>query len=208
MFNSLRIRENMPTRRKKNRLKPVQINSARGKFSLEHKNTLAIRPIIELPLAGFLQNPPNREGGFVGAKLSTQMSQPLDINAQRNIKFEEMQFNQIFDLESLARLYAKICHGYAVALFGIDRFTPWLPPYILGQDNHLSYVVGGATKNESKYPSSYQISWSIHNIINGHKNVIIFDLRLFANLGGPWSQVIVGTAHDDLCEDLKLRVTV
>ena len=117
MFNSLRIREKLPMRRKKERPTSIPVVTNHGEIHLETNDTIATRPIVALLQAGFLQRPPVRKIGFAGARLSVQMSQPTSKDSWSRNKLTEMSIAQTFHLESLARLYAKICHCYAVALF-------------------------------------------------------------------------------------------
>lgn len=200
MFNSLRIREDMPTRRKKKRPKTLNVPTDRGDLELPFEDTFAIRPIVAFAQAGILRQPPVKEQGFVGAILSVQAAHPLKRDAWQRHRVRHMDNCQTFHVESLALLYAKICHGFAVAWFGIDSFEHWLSPYILGDDPCLSYLVGGMPGGELPYPVSHQASW---RLLLNRDNLIVVNLRLFANLGGPWSHVVVGRASDALVDRIQ-----
>lgn len=86
------------------------------------------------------------------------------------------------------RLIAKIAHAAAVAELGFDGFKPFLPPAILGDDKHVSHLVGQAKKKHTKvFSAPYHIELHIES------GYIIARVHLFAHLGQAPMEAIVGT---------------
>lgn len=48
-----------------------------------------------------------------------------------------------FDLNKFGRAIAKIAHGYVAGEYGLENFSPFLPPYILNQEPNMGDMVIG-----------------------------------------------------------------
>ena len=100
-------------------------------------------------------------------------------------------FGHEFNVDSLARTIAKIAHSSAVRSLGCDNFVHWLPPYILGKDECLSYVVGGADMPQNPVKQMHEV---ISEVWPTEKDFLVTTkIRLFAPFGEPFATVIVGT---------------
>jgi hypothetical protein len=92
------------------------------------------------------------------------------------------------DSRALARMLAKIAHSFAVATYGLDTFTPFLPEIILDKsDNHQFYIGGSSVEFLPKHNAITSISAGVL-----HDGLIIVHIRLFVSLGGPAYRVVVG----------------
>jgi hypothetical protein len=90
-----------------------------------------------------------------------------------------------------SRMLAKIAHAFAVADQGQDSFTPYLPALILGNYETPSYLVGG----EAMIPPPFNALHRLHlycRRVPPSPELLIVDIRLFANFGAPIYRVVVG----------------
>jgi hypothetical protein len=102
-----------------------------------------------------------------------------------------------FRVDALPRLIAKAAHGFCVASFGIDGFKHLLPKYILGEDERIFHVVGGAvTQFTTRQPAGYSIDPTVR-CING-KYYATAIVRLFIDLDFPIYEVVAGEASPAL----------
>jgi hypothetical protein len=128
-----------------------------------------------------------------------------------------------FCLGSFIRMIAKIAHGYAVGMLGIDRFAHLLPNLILGKNPNLLHHLAGCADSvideemrkqrpiTRKIPDEPQSSWTTHQISlgvispDGHRVLATVMLRLFAYYSVPLYEIVVGElrADDPLCARLR-----
>ena len=87
-----------------------------------------------------------------------------------------------FDPKAIARMVAKIAHGYAVDLFGLDGFIPYLPPAIIGDSDDIGRWVGSPGGKPLRWAGR---AWAPHSRRHG------------ARYGGDhcWSPVVRGCGH-------------
>lgn len=95
-----------------------------------------------------------------------------------------------FDPKAIARMIAKIAHGYAVDFYGLDAFVPYLPSAILGDTDDIGRWVGspGATVFADAPNEGHRIRVGDDANTTG----IIAGIQLFANAGAPEYFVVVG----------------
>ena len=159
----------------------------------------AFVPIVHFLPPGYLRNPPVRVEHWTGHTLTFYSFQQNPPPSWKAPKYQ-VRGSQTFDVDSLARMLAKIGHALCIAEFGVDSFEHWLPPYILGTDPHLSYLVGGLPPwLRMPYESQsvvFQISPNIHHMPNG--DWLVFALiELFAPYGSRPVMVIAGQTTDE-----------
>jgi hypothetical protein len=103
---------------------------------------------------------------------------------------ESVQFAGSGDCRDLARFLAKIAHAMAVAEYGLDAFEPWLPKFILGQDDcAMHYYVAGHENKTVASGADHMVSlgtWEDDGLRIGAT------VRLFCNYGGPNYEIAVG----------------
>jgi hypothetical protein len=108
------------------------------------------------------------------------------------------------DTVRFCQLLAKIAHGFAVAELGLDGFMPMLPPFILrefgAKENwpNCYHVVGGNPFDWAPDEALHVLGWGFPD--SGHQYLVVL-IRLFANLGAPIFQVVVG----EVTEEQKAR---
>jgi hypothetical protein len=112
MYGSFRIRENVKTRRPKERPTELpMVSVAQGQRTVQIvKNT-----------------------GWAGAKLEIKSTGPQDSDIWKKLPKGTLTITQQFDVDAIALLLAKISHSLCVANLGVDGFSHLLPPYIFGQ---------------------------------------------------------------------------
>jgi hypothetical protein len=113
------------------------------------------------------------------------------------------------DSVRFCQLLAKIAHAYAVSVFGLQNFKPTLTSFIRDEfDDPRSdyrekyYYVGG---DPTKYAASddlHEIGWGV--FVDGNTMHLVVALRLFAYLGAPVYQVVVGEPVEKLKEAISL----
>ena len=153
MFGPLRLVFDFPGSAKKDRPKqlPLITKTADGSEAVlqvpisDYPATPVLFPIFDLP-GMLLDLPP--QPGFRGSSIKLGNPFVAD-NEDRLRRIEERAGMPIdivvptnTDMLAFSRLLAKIAHSSAVGRFGYDAFSHLLPPYILGQSDYLSHVVG------------------------------------------------------------------
>jgi hypothetical protein len=103
---------------------------------------------------------------------------------------ETILFNGAGEGKDLVRFLAKIAHATVVAEKGIEAFEPWLPDFILGNDNcTLDYYVAGYENKIADHKGDHSISiatWEDDGLRIGAA------IRLFCKYGTPDYEVAVG----------------
>jgi hypothetical protein len=116
-----------------------------------------------------------------------------------------------FDLNKFARAIAKIAHGYAAGEYGLDNFVPYLPRFILGQDQSLGDILIG-NWGEDGMARHEKLLHQIGGAFVQHDQWVRMDvrLRLFAAYENtPVYRIIVGVLTkpiDEVLTPLGLRV--
>jgi hypothetical protein len=158
MFGSFRAINLLPTRRKHQRPKELEllVEGPAGKQTLQvavgdHPGVPVKLPI--LPPPGMRMNAPKQliqadtvrwlgiaEINRTKAKMIVDSTNATQLSAR----------SPRADLSAFMRLLAKIAHGTAHSMYHADGFVPFLPDYILGKDQHLPFVVGGVLEPAPK----------------------------------------------------------
>jgi hypothetical protein len=99
----------------------------------------------------------------------------------------------VLRLDEFARMLAKIAHAAAVALPSLGQFRPLLPDIILRKNLDLSLYVGCSNPHHIAPPESNLIRVMVCWAKKPFDQWLIAEIRLFAMLGAPSYQVIVGT---------------
>jgi hypothetical protein len=190
MLGPLRRHMDLKTRRKRKPTIPVTYNYPDGRLE-----TVQVGP-NEFPLVciGFRWRAPRLLRGLPSAdvfegELVTRVDKArLDrvLKPNRAIKLGRVHTGDF------ARMLAKIAHSYAIAEHGQSSFYPMLPPFILGKDSNLPYVVGG----DESTPAA-QIEQVLHYVtrqdcLTNGTHYILVAIQLFALFGMPRYHVVVG----------------
>jgi hypothetical protein len=101
---------------------------------------------------------------------------------------------------SFARYLAKTAHCLAVALFGLDEFSPLLPDVILNKEGPVAYLVGTASTAEPVRSATphYEATLFTGQDVNTGRSLLMCKLRLFAWLTTPVYLIIIGDPTEQL----------
>lgn len=201
MYGSFRIREKVQTRRPKERPTKLPMEAAFGDkvevYMMPIEGVIATLPLVHFLPPGYLREPPVKEIGWTGVTHEVKTAAPRKRSLWDGSNASAFSVSQQFDLDSLARTLAKIAHALCIGEFGSSFFEPWLPPYILGTDLALSYLVGGAPGSLEPVSELHQLRYNAGQVANGQW-LVSADIRLFAQFGGPHATVIVGRTTEEL----------
>lgn len=142
----------------------------------------------------------------LGGKLSENLAVVLPDGSEVIAPQVPKRYN--FDLVNLiARMLAKIALGWAVLHFGIDGFHPLIRGFILGNDEPFSKWLMGSTGPDKdgwlgRIPITEKKPETLHALsirfyprdLKSH--YVIVGVQLFAFLGGPINEVVVGWMDD------------
>jgi hypothetical protein len=199
-YGSFRVRENVQTRNPKRRPKHLRMTSTEEGIESVHlvlkEGAIATMPVFRFRPPGYLVDPMRKEIGWAGATFELKTDPPRQPELWKSYKAPSFSVTQRFDPDSHARLLAKIAHALAIGHLGLDGFEPWLPPYILGHDQCLSYLVGGFVANEEPLNVLHEIKYEVWPADD--RFIVLVKLRLFAQFGGPHTQVVVGTSTTEM----------
>jgi hypothetical protein len=204
MYGSFRIRENVQTRRPKERPSQLPViattDGEEETVMMPVEGVVAIMPWVHFLPPGIFRDPPVKEVGWTGATLEVKSDQPRDNSVWGKHKAQTFSFMQKFDVDALARTLAKIAHAIAIGELGINAFEHWLPPDILGADPALSYLVGSGAGSLDPTNVLHEIKWTVgprmeQNFVNQY--MVTVNIRLFAQFGGPHAMVVVGKSSEE-----------
>lgn len=191
LFLNARVHLNMPTRRPKERPRalPVYIIDAGEKkpryLPIEEHPLVIKLPVLDAPpiLRGMegsewvlLKHPFVWE--YVGFRENPQ--QKMDALGECFVDTELAPTH-------LCLLLAKIAHCCAVGSIGFGRFEAFLPELIITESNSVCDYVGGCEK-----PLFPDRNASVDVMVRNEPEFIIVQICLFASLGAPYYQVVVG----------------
>jgi len=106
------------------------------------------------------------------------------------------------DAAIFARLLAKIALGVAVAKTGWDTFIPLVQGIILGTDSFYQRRVGGFCE---EIPEPEKLPALHHIQMNTHDGLLVVEIQLFANHGGPRNYVAVGSLTKNYLTSKRVR---
>ena len=196
MLGNFRIHSNYPTRRKKERPKSLIANIiVDGQIEAKEVPVEDHPSIIILP--GF--HPPGLLRGESNLKVHREVRfwfKDIQGDVQSRIKridAEKVRMNQAFPAGAFFRLLAKIAHGFAIAQYGPKAFKPFLPDLILDHCQNIPDYIGNVPED---FPQD-AIPEALHEIKLQRKETegaiyLVANIQLFANLGAPIYQVVVG----------------
>lgn len=94
------------------------------------------------------------------------------------------------------QMLAKIAHSYATAELGYKSFFPYLNSYIRGSAINVFDFVGSETTISPKSATLHEIRLSIEQ--RADVALVVVTLRLFAFLGTPTYEIVVGQLNSGL----------
>jgi hypothetical protein len=100
------------------------------------------------------------------------------------------------DATAFARMLAKIAHAHAVELFGLDEFEAFLPDVILGRHPNLSYLIGCAPIEPPPPEPGVGHRCDLFRQRGEHEGILLGRIRLFAEVGGPVYDVVIGRLRE------------
>jgi hypothetical protein len=192
MLGNLRAAEGIKSSKKRPR-PPYSITVKRKNQAIEK----VFKPLRELPIICAMPVWPNpfilsglpAPDSFMGAQW---VYNPNDMKRVLSDFNAESIISENLDPMKFARMIAKIAHSHTVAVMGLESFQPLLPPLILGYRRDYIDLVGGVPEEHPSLPqASLTMSFQTAHQSDG-KIFGIFNIRLFANLGGPIYRVVVG----------------
>lgn len=90
---------------------------------------------------------------------------------------------------AIARMLAKIAHGYAISELGFDAFEWVVTPCIrLKEEAHMNWI-GGSAEVAPPTPHLHTIRWRIER---ADRPLVVVDIRLFCFIGAPSYEIVVG----------------
>jgi hypothetical protein len=204
VFGQYRIREKMQTRNPKQRPTHlpvvVQQGSEEATIMVEVDDHPSLLPMPVFGHPGFVK------GEDQGDKWPDGRIHML-IN---EVKFEQLEkyvgsqsvencfVDSSVDPGKVARLLAKIAHGFGVVRYGYDGFEKFLPGIILGKNKNTSYLVGGELEITKPNISSAKKGRGFHNVhvfsqdFGVKKDIVVARIQLFSHLETPRYYIIVG----------------
>ena len=216
IYGQFRRRYSLKTRRPKNRQTEVTVavTSVQGDYNVVVKpeETPTLMPLFYLAPAGCLHQPPKLKPTWEGATIKVKDLGIKNPNLLNRIGPTSSFYSQSVkcDIDNFARLCAKIGHGFAVSLFGESSFEAWLPPYILGKNNNLAFVVGASptppsTGEATDPPSNLKVSnilnWSVYET-SAYGPLLAIDMQLFPSVGQPPILAVAGKISPSLHQAL------
>ena len=216
IYGQFRRRYSLKTRRPKKRQTEVtvELTTVDGNYGVVVKpdEIPTLMPFFYLGPAGCLHEPPNLIPTWERATVRVKDLGIKDPTLLNRIGPTSSFYSQSVkcDIDNFARLCAKIGHGFAVSLFGEGSFEAWLPPYILGKNNNLAFVVGAspsppstgeATEPPSNWKVAHKLNWSVYET-SAYGPLLAIDMHLFPSFGQPPILAIVGKISPSLHEAL------
>lgn len=198
MYGNYRDTQGIQTRHKTRKAerqnKKVAIN-AKTKFGMPCEVLIPIQELpkvhvsVHLPAPQVLSNQPLTRGSlgsYVKAQLDPDPRAMHRLRDRYNIR--SPKFTAGIQVETFLRVIAKIAHAYAVAVYGVDGFSPTLLPIIEGESDHLLQYIGAEAPEQKQSPEQLSISEIAHNNIT--YVAVYISLHSFPRL--PRYQVIAG----------------
>lgn len=94
--------------------------------------------------------------------------------------------------QDFGRMLIKIGYGHVLTFLEPEDFNPLCLPYILGEKQNVSHLVGEQTKNVTPSPD---LGYSLRTkgfVISENRLLLIAIVRLYANTHSPEYEVVVG----------------
>jgi hypothetical protein len=172
--------------------------------TLPERGGIAQFPIIHLAPPGALRIPPAMKADWKGVRFEIKSDPPREPDLWLSLPRGDLSFAPVkFDVLKFAQLCAKIGHGFAVANFGLAGFDHWLPPYILGTNSGLSYVVGSSHEAQRTDSVAAALNWSVHGA--QPSSLLVISIHLFPAMGQPPISVVAGTVSEAQLDQILTR---
>lgn len=182
-----------PTRRKRERKTHILINDAQDptrKLKVPANEYPAGLVFYKMDRAGLLQGlpePVDVSGLWQFSVVNDDVRREAFLkkySEQLTIKFRHVP-------QELGRLLAKIGYCQILTSLDLEDFRPICLPYILGQKQNVSYVVGGSLEDGKPDPEN---GYSLTTVGFGSTSLIMLValVRLYANTHAPAYHVVVG----------------
>lgn len=148
-------------------------------------------PVLGLPtfLQGNLDDGELRVGSIKTVLASGAGALPTDSPAVR-AGAKGYRLPVRYDQKSIARMVAKIAHGLTVEWLGLDGFTPYLPPMILGHSQDLGRWVGSPSASLFDEAPDRGHRFRVGTLDDSP--LLIAGVHVFADSGAPEYLVVVG----------------
>ena len=188
ILHGARMHLNLGKRRKKAKPSRLWATVKQNGSDLSHSFPVADYPaLLMLPILSTpaILDVEGATGGIIGMWMRNLNMKWPQLH-QKNIT------NLYMDLDSyrFAQMLAKIAHAHAVAVLGLDGFSPLLLDLIKKPPSVPFHLVGGT---RLLMPSVNQLhTLERSNVVRNNTRYLIVSIRLFARFGGPHYQVVTG----------------
>ena len=150
--------------------------------------------ILEMAPPGFTTGEPLTEGN-PPMKVHIKMDQSEVDQFLKEYEAGKFKFEVTLQWGPFSRMIAKICHGYAISVLGLEGIEFFLPPLILGASHHLAQFVGGISHPEHALRPPTDISLALFGKPNGELYVI-GRTTIFGNDRFPTYETVIGRITD------------
>jgi hypothetical protein len=196
LWGDARNSYNAPTRRKKDRKSHIILsdpdNPAR-RVKVPYSDYPAAMAFYKMTRAGLLEGMPD----------TLDMSAMWQFVAVHD-DVKARDFEKRFDIKltskfrhvpvSFARLLAKIAYCHTLCVLDPGDFRPICLPYILGEKENPSYIVGGTFDIAPPEPDNGYVLNTI-GFTEADRFMLLAEIQLFSNLHTPTYHVVVGDIH-------------
>jgi hypothetical protein len=210
MYGQLRVREKIRGKKKKGRKPPGDVTvfvgeeGAQVEMRVAEPGAIVLFPIVKPPQLGIFRDPPERNTGWVGTEISHATQGPTQPELWKGLQQGPVTFTgPSLHMPTFGRFIAKVAHGYACGLFGLDRFEPWLPPIILGHDPDFGFLVGSSPTEAETEPRNYILTWAAFP--HGDDYLLAVDVALFPSAGQPWIRAVAGRTTAEHARQVRLE---
>lgn len=200
-LGNLRMRYGFPTRRKNERPTHIEIGTLDSAGRAGSRKV----PVNEYPVGAFIPRF-GRAGFFQGAPPHLDILEHLPVGHPTD-DLDAFQMKYSWDgLISVkwmpvefGKTIIKMCYAYAIANLGLDAFAPMCLDQILNKSQNISYVCGQNGLNDSRKGETkvWDIRLLYYIPISNTPPVIIAHCSLFAGMGTPIYEVVLGVVHND-----------
>lgn len=208
MLSVHRTKSGIQTRRPKERPTDFQLDT----FKDGNMSTLDI-PFEDYPIDIFMPSF-GLPGLLVGdAERKHWEGAELKVHAKRKYEIEgadRIRTKITIPGGEFGRMLAKIAHAFAVAELGLDSFLPYLCEFIRDGKGYAASLVGGlGSRPTSNSPNSEACHELELRVIRNHGRILLIArIQLFAHLGMPIHQVVVGEVSERSKRITKLTVPI
>jgi len=193
MFYGARVRHGLPTRRPKDRMRPVDAltitqQGAYETISIAPSDLPANFPMMNLPLPGIVlgEAPSNSVSGTFGFRTKHADVQRV---AKKYANDRAVRIGTLYPT-AFFQLLAKIGYSFAAAELGASfGFLP-LANLILGRSDEMSFLIGGHVESATEAPYGHRLEMGFLTVDGISWPVVT--VHLFGIVGLPKYLVVVG----------------